>query len=264
MEDQHRRWSADMPDAYDRLLVPAVFEPFAADLAARVGSRSPSRVLEVAAGTGIVTRALVGLPGVGEVVATDLNPSMVGVGRERVPSARWHSADALALPFAAETFDAVVCQFGVMFFPDKVTGMAEARRVLTADGTFHANTWDRLETHGLQAAFTAALRAVLPEDPPDFIAAVPHGYADPGQLAEDARSAGFSTATVETVTLHTRPVSAYDAAVGYCTGTPVRAALERRGDLAQLTTAIAQETERILGGDPVTAQMTAHVLTALG
>jgi SAM-dependent methyltransferase len=263
VKEQDRRWSADMPSAYHAVLVPVTFAPFAADLAARVATTSPRRVLELAAGTGVVTRALLELPGIVEV-ATDLNPGMVAVGRQRVPGARWEVADALELPFDDNEFDAVVCQFGVMFFPDKVAGMAEARRVLGSDGWFHANSWGPLETHELEAAYLAAVRTVIPDDPPTFLADVPHGYADAGRLADDARSAGFTTVSVEAVTLPTGAARPHDAAVGYCTGTPMRAGLESRGDLATLTDAIAREVERTLGTEPRTFGMSANVLAASG
>lgn len=250
-----------MPGAYEQLLVPVTFEPFAKDIAARVAARSPKRVLELAAGTGIVTRSLAAMPDV-EVVATDLNPGMVEVGRQRVPDARWEVADAMALPFEAGEFDAVVCQFGVMFLPDKVAGMAEARRVLAANGSFHANSWGPLETHEIEAAFMVAVRAVIPLDPPDFLAAVPHGYADAEQLASDAQAAGFTSVDVETVTLRTGIVTPRDAALGYCTGTPMRPGLESRGDLAELSARIAEHLEQVLGTEPVSMRMTANVLTA--
>ncbi|HVS69141.1 MAG TPA: methyltransferase domain-containing protein [Mycobacteriales bacterium] len=262
MEEQNRRWSAQMPDIYDQVLVPVTFAPFATDLAARVAGSAPRRVLELAAGTGVVTQALLAEPGCGRVVATDLNPGMVEVGRRRVPDARWEVADALSLPYDADEFDAVVCQFGVMFFPDKVAGMAEALRVLAAGGTFYANSWGPLESHEFEAAYMTAVRTVIPDDPPTFLADVPHGYADPEQLAEDARTAGFRTVAVETITLQTGTFTAYDAAMGYCGGTPMRAGLESHGDLDELSVAIAQETERLLGRDPTSARMTANVLAA--
>jgi SAM-dependent methyltransferase len=262
VQEQHRRWSDDMPDVYDRLMVPMTFAPFASDLARRVSVNRPRRVLEVAAGTGVVTKTLVGLAGVAEVVATDLNPAMVETGRRNVPTATWEVADALALPFADAEFDTVVCQFGVMFFPDKVAGMTQARRVLAADGTFYASTWGRLDQHDVETAYMTAVRTVLPDDPPDFLTVVPHGYSDPDRFGDDARTAGFPDVTVETVTLRNGAVSARDAALGYCTGSPMRAGLEQRGDVKTLTEAIADEMERILGTGLVSLEMTAHVLIA--
>jgi ubiquinone/menaquinone biosynthesis C-methylase UbiE len=262
VEEQNRHWSADMPDVYANVLVPVTFEPFAIDLVTRVAATSPRRVLELAAGTGVVTRGLLTIPGVEEVVATDLNPAMVDAGQQRVADARWEVADALDLPFADGEFDAVVCQFGVMFFPDKVAGMAEARRVLSAGGTFHANSWAPLETHEFEAAYMTAVRSVIPDDPPTFLADVPHGYADPERLAEDARAAGFTTATVASVALRTGVVTPREAAVGYCTGTPMRAGIESHGDLNRLTDAIAREVEQMLGSDAVSFGMEANVLAA--
>jgi SAM-dependent methyltransferase len=210
-----------MPDAYESILVPAVFEPFAADLTGRIAADKPGRVLELAAGTG-----------------------------------------ALALPFDAVEFDIVACQFGVMFFPDKPAGFAEARRALAPGGSYHANTWASLEEHGIEIDFTAAVRAVISDNPPNFLATVPHGYADPDRFAADVRAGGFTNVTVETVTVHGKALTAREIALGYCTGTPTRAGLEERGDLATLTAAIADELERMIGTDAVAPPMAAHVLRA--
>ena len=262
MEEAVRRWASDMTDVYERLLVPAIFQPFASDLAERVAASHPRRVLELAAGTGVVTRALLGLPGVESVVATDLNSAMVDTGRQGAPGAEWQVADALDLPFPPGSFDAVICQFGIMFFPDKVAGLAEARRALAPDGTCWFSTWGPLASHALESAFTAAARAVLPDDPPNFLETVPHGYADASRLAADADAAGFSQIAVETVTLHSAPIAPRDAAVAYCTGTPTRAALEARGDLVTLTEAIADELTKTFGDTAISGEMTAHVLRA--
>jgi hypothetical protein len=108
----------------------------------------------------------------------------------------------------------------------------------------------------------AAVRTVLPDDPPNFLAEVPHGYSDPKRFAEDASAAGFAAVDVETVTVQSGRITPHDAAVGYCTGTPMRAGLESRGDLAELTDAVAAETERLLGREPITVGMTANVLIA--
>jgi ubiquinone/menaquinone biosynthesis C-methylase UbiE len=121
-----------MPVAYDRWLAPAVFQPSAVDLAQRAARLSPRRVLEIAAGTGVLTRELVASLPAAEITATDLNTAMVEFGSRQVPAAAWQVANALHLPFDDKQFDLVVCQFGVMFFPDKAAAFGEARRVLTA------------------------------------------------------------------------------------------------------------------------------------
>src|SRR5204863_2486935 len=192
VDDVDRRWATTMADAYEQYLTAPVFQPFAVDLAERVAAAAPRRVLELAAGTGALTRALAkSLPGA-ELTATDLNDAMVACGRERAPAAEWRQADALALPFGDGEFDAITCQFGVMFFPDKPAAFSEARRVLPREGTLVFNAWAALETHDFQAALVAALESVFPDDPPTFMAAVPHGYADPDVVAADLAAGGFA------------------------------------------------------------------------
>jgi SAM-dependent methyltransferase len=251
-----------MPAAYEQLLVPVLFEPYAVDLARRVASGSPRTVLELAAGTGVVTAHLAGIPGVESVVATDLNDAMVSAGLASVPEARWERADALALPYPDQTFDAVACQFGVMFFPDRPKGFVEARRVLAPGGTCHFSCWLGLEDNLFAAATTKALARVLPEGTPDFLATIPHGYADRDQVAADLREGGFEEFTMESVGLSSPAVLPREVAIGFCTGTPLRGQLEARGDLASLTEAIAADVDRQLGDEPVEGGMSALVVTA--
>jgi SAM-dependent methyltransferase len=253
-----------MPRAYDRWLVGPVFRPFAVDLAARVTAAAPRRVLELAAGTGVLTQEIVASSGADEVVATDLNEAMVSYARAKVPAATWRAADATHLPFDAADFDLVACQFGVMFLPDKVAAFAGIRRVLAADGVFLFNAWATIDEHDFEVALTSALQAVFPDDPPTFLASVPHGYADPETAVADVRAAGFGRVTAKTVTLEGRAPSAADLAVGYCTGTPVRAAIEQRGDLATATDAVAAHFQAEVGPGPITGRMTAYVVEASG
>lgn len=255
-------WVGSMPEAYERWLVPTVFRPFAADLARRVTARAPRRVLELAAGTGVLTRELVAATSA-EVTATDLNDAMVGLGREKEPGATWRRADAMQLPCGDGEFDVIACQFGVMFFPDKPAAFAEARRVLTPDGTLVVNTWGSLDTHDFQAALVAALNRVFPDDPPTFMVSVPHGYADPDAIVTDLTTGGFRRVNVESLSLVGQAASAADVAAGYCMGTPLRAEIEARGDLKAVTTAVANEMTARLGAGPVTGTMTAHIVEAV-
>src|SRR5450432_1263357 len=166
-------FAGSIPELYDSHLVPLIFEPYAVDLATRVAALEPSRVLETAAGTGVVTRAMArALPAVVDLIATDLNQPMLdraaGVGTQR--PVQWKQADATRLPFADASFDVVACQFGVMFFPDKVGAFSEARRVLRRGGVLMFSVWDRIEENEFAHTVTTALAALFPADPPLFMA----------------------------------------------------------------------------------------------
>jgi SAM-dependent methyltransferase len=255
-----RVWVDTMPAAYDRWLVPSVFRPFAIDLARRVAAHTPRHVLELAAGTGVLTRELLAVAG--SVTATDLNAAMVDLGARVVPGARWRQADAARLPFAEGEFDLVACQLGVMFFPDKPAAFAETRRVLTPGGRLVMSTWGALDGHVFQAALVAALGRVFPEDPPTFMGSVPHGYADVDVLVADLLAGGLRTAAVESVALEGHAASAADLAAGYCAGTPLRAEIAARADLEATTAAVAREMTTLLGEGPVVGSMTALVVEA--
>jgi SAM-dependent methyltransferase len=251
-----------MSAAYDEYLVPAVFRPYADDLAARVARHRPRVVLELAAGTGVLTHAMrASLPGV-RITATDLNVAMVEVGSARVPSATWRQADAMQLPFSDASVDLVACQFGVMFFPDRPAAYAEVARVLRPGGHFLFNSWGPLATHDVEAAVLVALAETFPDDPPSFLARVPHGYHDADRVTADLTTARFGDIRVETVELDCTARSAGDLARGYCRGTPLRPEIETRGDLDATTRAVATALERRFGSGPVVGRMSALVVSA--
>ena len=191
-----KAFAGAIPQVYDRHMVPLMFESYAQDLAARAAELAPLRVLEIAAGTGVLTRALVSvLPTTAAIVATDLNPHMLDQARARGTDrpVDWQQADAMALPFADDSFDLVVCQFGAMFFPDKRRGFAEARRVLKTGGHLLFNTWDRVERNAFAATVLRALGSMFPADPPTFLARVPHGYHDADAIRADLQGGGFDS-----------------------------------------------------------------------
>ena len=260
-DDADRLWVGSMPEAYDRFLGPVVFRPFAEDLAARVAPLKPRRALELAAGTGQLTRELSRTLAETELIATDLNDAMVRYGADQVPAARWERADAQQLSFPDETFDLIVCQFGVMFFPDKRAAFAEARRVLAPEGRLVFNTWDSVEKHDFSRALVAGLEQAFPADPPRFVVAVPHGYADPAAAEADLVAAGFICEATQSVTLE-GVGSAADVATGFCTGTPLRAEIEARADLEETTEFIAERMTAQLGAGPVRGRMAAYVFQA--
>jgi len=263
-------FAGSIPELYDRFMVPLIFEPYAQDLAKRIARAEPRDILETAAGTGVVTRAIAArLPAHTRIVATDLNQPMLDHAAARLsPPDRvtWRQADALALPFEDGAFDVVACQFGVMFFPDRVKGYSEARRVLKPGGRFFFNVWDRIAENEFADVVTEALGTVFPQDPPLFMARTPHGHHDVRTIREELAAAGFADISIETVAHRSRAASARDVAVAYCQGTPLRNEIVTR-DASRLDEATAAATEAIarrFGNGPVDGRISAHVIAATG
>ena len=251
-----------MPEVYNRWLSPTVFRPFAVDLARRAALLEPSRVLEIAAGTGALTMELAAAIPAAEITATDLNAAMVEYGAARAPGAKWQRADAMDLAFEESEFDLVICQFGVMFFPDKPAAFSQIRRVLAPAGRFVFNAWDTVDTHGFESVLTEALGVAFPDDPPTFIVTTPHGYADVRRAQADLAAGGLECMSTQRVTVTGHAASIADLATGYCTGTPLRMEIQSRGDVAASTEIIGREMTERLGPGPVTAEMTAYVIEA--
>lgn len=232
MSSGDKVFAGSVPQIYQQLMVPLIFAPYARDLAGRVARTRPRRLLETACGTGVVTRELAAqLPADIGITATDLNEPMLAQAKAALPDPRveWRQADALALPFDDATFDVVACQFGVMFFPDRIKGHAEARRVLTPGGRLFFNVWDRIETSEFTHTVAQALAAIFPGDPPRFMERTPHGYHDPDLIRSDLERAGFSEIAIEAVDHVSRAPSPREAAIALCQGTPLRGEIEARG-----------------------------------
>ena len=264
-----RSFAGSIPQFYERYLVPLIFEPYAKEMATRVATLHPSSVLEVAAGTGVVTRELaVALSAATSIVATDLNQPMLdhaaAIGTAR--TVEWRKADAMRLPFPDKVFDVVVCQFGVMFFPDKAVAMSEARRVLRPGGTLIFNVWDRIEENDFAGAVTAALAEVFPGDPPRFLARTPHGYHDQAAIGSDLAQGGFTTpVTFDTVARLSVADSPRVPAVAYCQGTPLRNEIVARDAtlLEEATNKAAAAIARQFGSGKVEGRIQAHVVSAV-
>ncbi|MGY8524467.1 class I SAM-dependent methyltransferase [Paracidovorax citrulli] len=264
-----KMFTGPIPELYERYLVPMIFQPYADDMAGRIAELRPSRVLEIAAGTGVVTRAMAKvLPGEAELTVTDLNAPMLaraeatGVDGRQV---QWRQADAMQLPFEDGSFDLVVCQFGVMFFPDKGKAFAEARRVLKPGGTLLFNVWDRIEENEFANGVSRALAECFPESPPDFMARTPHGYHRREVIERDLSTGGFgSVPTFDTVTQRSRAESAQVPAIGFCQATPMRAEFEARGaDAMQRATDYCESAlRRQFGEGQIEGKISAHVVAA--
>jgi ubiquinone/menaquinone biosynthesis C-methylase UbiE len=269
MSESDKLFAGSIPEIYDSYLVPLIFEGFAQDLAQLVAGLSPTAVLETAAGSGVVTRALAPkLAPSCRYVVTDLNQPMLDKATERQGAdARitWRQADALTLPFGDATFDVVCCQFGIMFFPDRVCGYREARRVLKPGGHFLFNVWDRIEENIFANDVTIALAELFPNNPPRFLARTPYGYYDKLLIHEELKRAGFSNVTIETHNEQSRASSPHHPAIAYCQGTPLRNEIEARAaDKLQASTehAAAAIASRHGNGE-VAAKIQGHVITAI-
>jgi ubiquinone/menaquinone biosynthesis C-methylase UbiE len=256
------RWVGSMPEAYDRYLVSAVFTPHAKHLAALTAEHQPAAVLELAAGTGAATAQLVQAIPDASVTATDLNDAMVSYGSTRVPDAQWQRADAQQLPFDDATFDAVVCQFGVMFFPDKAQAFAEAARVLTPSGRMIFAVWDRVELSHFPAALLAAVTDLVPGDASHFIARTPHGYHVLDEITGHVEDGGLRVESAERVVLRGQAQSARDLAYGWAYGSPLRFEMGPPDELDAMADRLADRMEHYLGAGPVEGDLAAIVVTA--
>jgi ubiquinone/menaquinone biosynthesis C-methylase UbiE len=268
MATTDKLFAGSIPQIYERLLVPLIFESYARDLAERVAASAPRDVLETAAGTGVLTRAMVSrLPPAARIVATDLNQPMLDQAAQRQSGDRkieWRQADALALPFPAASFDVVACQFGTMFFPDKVAAYKEARRVLRSGGRLIFNVWDKISENEFADVVTAALAEIFPHDPPRFMARVPHGYHDAEQIRRELTAAGFSEIAMQAVDETSKAASARDPAIAYCQGTPLRSEIEARdaAGFERATAHAAAALARRFGSGPIEGRIRAFVITA--
>lgn len=217
------QFAGSIPQVYEECLVPILFEPYADDMVERALELRNASILEIAAGTGVVALKLAKALPDSRIVASDLNPAMLEVGRKKSPPGRiaWLTADAQELAFHDESFDLVLCQFGAMFFPDKVKAYREVRRVLHEDGAFVFNVWDRLEANSGSDAVHEAVRSVVPDPKPDFIRRTPFGYYDDAAIRAHLRAAGFREVAIERLAYATPPEQATSLARGMCLGSPL-------------------------------------------
>ena len=268
MANTDTKFVGPVPEIYDRFMVPLVFQPYAEDMAARVAALHPLQVLETAAGSGVVTRALAPqLAADARFVVSDLNGAMLDQAKARQgEDARieWLVANALDLPFDDARFDVLFCQFGAMFFPDRTKGYAEARRVLKPGAPFIFNVWDSLAHNDIPAVMWSAVKAHYPKNPPQFFERMPHGYYDQTVIRRDLEAAGFAEINIEIVTRQSHAASARDAAIALTQGTPLRMELAERdpGGLDAVTDATEAALRQRFGAGPIVGKIQALVITA--
>jgi SAM-dependent methyltransferase len=260
-------FSGSVPAFYDRHLGPVLFEPYAADLVSRLPKRDGLRVLELACGTGIVTRRLrEALPDSATVVATDLNEAMIAYAQAAVAAGGivWQQADAQALDFDDGSFDVVACQFGFMFLPDKVQGFREARRVLDSGGVLLANVWHPVEANPAVGIINTALAELFPDDPPRFLE-TPYGYHDSERIRADMSAAGWEDVQLDDVSVRSRAPSVGDFAAGFVLGTPLTHELAERGSDSEAVTQALTAALISAGGDrrPFEPLLAATVISAV-
>jgi SAM-dependent methyltransferase len=266
LADTSSVFGESIPELYDRYLGPALFEPYAADMARRVVERTRGAILETACGTGVLTRQLRArmAPAV-RLVATDLNQPMIDHARATLGSMRkiaWLRADCATLPFAPASFTAAACQFGLMFVPDKAAAFREARRVLADGGLLAFNVWDSLAHNPYARVAQETIAGFFPTDPPRFFD-VPYGFHDARPWGDLLRVHGFAEPEFEWMTLEAHSPTAEQLAVGLVRGTPVSNAIEERGgEFDRIVESVTEALARLGGEAPFQSTMRALVVAA--
>ena len=264
--DRNVRFRGTIPENYDRYLGPVIFEPFADDLASRLGAGQYQSVLEIACGTGIVTRRLRDMLVSGtEITATDLNSDMFEFAKRKFKKnekVRWQRADASALPFSANSFDAAVCQFGLMFVPDKAAAIRESCRVLRRGGIFLFNVWDSFEANPFAQIAHSTIASFFDRDPPKFYE-IPFSLHDSRVIHKLLQNAGFEKIKSFQETKRCRSLSAREFATGLVRGNPVGDEAQERGvNPEELIDAVAKRLAERFGTGPTEGTMRAIIWQA--
>jgi ubiquinone/menaquinone biosynthesis C-methylase UbiE len=267
MSDRATDFTGSIPQFYDHGLGPVFFTDFADDIARRAAASAPMRILEIAAGTGIVTRRLRDLlRREARLIATDLNAPMLEVARGKFrpdETVEFQPADATALPFPDTKFDAVVCQFGVMFFPDKDKGHREAHRVLVRGGRYLFSVWDSHQHNPIGRLITEIMAEFFPHDPPQFYQ-VPFSYHRIDPIKDSLEAAGFSDLRIAVLSLKKTVPDVATYARALVLGNPLVDQIRARGsvDPERVIEVLADALPREFGTDPVRVPLQAIVFEA--
>lgn len=267
MKSEHVQFIGSIPEKYDRHLGPLFFESYGRDLARRVSAPSGGAILEIACGTGISTEHLRdAIPDEIEILATDLNEPMLDYARSmrgELPNVRFERADALDLAFDDKTFDAVACQFGLMFMPDKLAAFRECLRVLRPGGLLAFNVWDSLERNPVALVAHETISTYFDDDPPTFLP-VPFGWYDIDVINSMLIEAGFTNLTVDVVSSVAERPSARDVAMGLVEGNPTVNDVRARASapLEVIIEAVTSALAAAFGNTPLRTPLQAIVFTA--
>jgi ubiquinone/menaquinone biosynthesis C-methylase UbiE len=256
-------FSESISEIYDGGLVPMIFDHYAAEVALLLSDVRIGDLLEVAAGSGAVTRVLAAsMPEHVSITATDLNQAMIDraikVGTAR--SVQWQQADVMDLSFSDASFDVVVCQFGAMFFEPKSDAFAEVFRVLRPGGQFLFSVWNGIDVNDFAREVIRSLAEYFPGNPPTFFERVPHGYHNRQIIGNDLAEGGFTSIPVlEEKSFTSRAPTALHLATAFCMGTPLRSEIEQRyeGDLGDVVNFVSASVERRFGSSNLEGKMSA-------
>ncbi len=265
--DSYTEFTGSIPENYERHLVPLIFADYAKLLANAVDTSAKLDVLELACGTGIVTRSILeDLPSGSRLLATDINEPMIAQARKAIgnaPQVSFKNADAANLPFSENSFDALVCQFGIMFVSERQKAYGEAARVLRPGGKFHFNVWDRLDANLFANAIHRAMEKRYPDNPPRFLE-LPYGYSDISLIVGELQSAGFTNIDISVQQLTSHANSPADIALGFGAGGPLANEVAARGTLSlkEVLQGLEKALEEEFGAGPCQAPMQAIQITA--
>jgi ubiquinone/menaquinone biosynthesis C-methylase UbiE len=256
-----------IPEKYDRYLGPLFFEPYAQDIITRIDPKPVRAVLEIACGTGRVTRHLINhFPAPVEIIATDLNADMLSIAKTINTDKRvdWEVADAQNLQFEDGRFDLVICQFGFMFVPDKAKAFSEAWRVLAPGGCLLFNFWDKLERNPLSSLGNKTVNEFFPEKPPIFLQ-IPFSLYDEKLVHTMLKEAGFQDIDIQLVVKEGTSPSAKDAATGLIKGSPLFGFINQKNPALpdSMVEAVEKQFAKAFGTSPLKHTMQAWVCKTL-
>ena len=266
MEENSAKFVGSIPDFYERGMGPVIFVDFALDMAQRVKALNPKLVVETAAGTGILTRALRdALPGRTKIIATDLNPPMLEIARQKFARGEpmvLQPANAVDLPFDDACCDLLVCQFGHMFFPDKQQSFETAYRVLEDGGHYLFSVWDSHEFNRFGEVTHRVSGSFFPDDPPQFFA-LPYAFSALDPIKDGLMAAGFSSVEISVVRIEKVVADPELFARGMVFGNPLFTQISARGgDPEVVVAAILAELRETFGADEMVVQLQEIVISA--